>query len=483
MKKNFTKLVSLAAASLCALSVVGQDKVPFMGIGEDRVFNESEVELRAGGSKGYWWPDSVIRYDAVGMPTRKEYYDSENRTEIIYTLSDGVWSTFGYSLSGGFGYYDRPVVMEVDDETIWLFAPGGMFSVGGRGYGHNGNPRYSTEYDRRGNLIASEIITYWGENIKTHIAYNGNDDPILIQRYSNDVLEEVVRYVYNENNHIILYETTVDNSRYSGIPNDWALHRRERTNYDAQGRPLSSYFYGGTAKSIHDAFSIFYYSDGRTPIIAPENNTPVGDSNQGGFDLDINVPADSINNGSLVITLPEGFTLDEANTSLTLDFAVDFALKITKQDDNSWLLEITPKSTRSASLRADAAAKTLLNVAYKVNPRTERGTYDIVVNSILFESKGGNSYPEPAITIPAEVSRWGVSNELTVASSPKAYIAGNTLYIHAAQTEQVSVYTLTGIKLYESTVSAGATTIDAAAFPQGVLIVKGSGWAKKVINH
>jgi hypothetical protein len=72
------------------------------------------------------------------------------------------------------------------------------------------------------------------------------------------------------------------------------------------------------------------------------------------------------------------------------------------------LLEIKPKSTRSASPRADEA-KTMLHVDYKVDERKERGTCGILVNSILFETKGGNhiQFLWGKITI-----LWGIEKQL-----------------------------------------------------------------------
>ena len=76
-----------------------------------------------------------------------------------------------------------------------------------------------------------------------------------------------------------------------------------------------------------------------------------------------------------------------------------------------------------------------------------------------------------------------VSNESVSTIQATAYIAGNTLYISTAQKEQISIYSVTGSKLYETTASVGLTTIDATAFPQGILIVRGSaGWGVKVKN-
>lgn len=124
----------------------------------------------------------------------------------------------------------------------------------------------------------------------------------------------------------------------------------------------------------------------------------------------------------------------------------------------------------------------MLHIAYKVNENVTKGTYNISINSIQFKTPGNNIIPEPAITVPVNVNRWGVSNELLEDSNTAVYITGNTIYIQTTQTEQIAIYTINGSKLYEATVQSGTATIDASTFPQGVLIVKGSsGWVKKVV--
>ena len=126
-----------------------------------------------------------------------------------------------------------------------------------------------------------------------------------------------------------------------------------------------------------------YFDIPDSPNVEVENNNPVGNENMGNFDIDVNIPLDTISNGSITVTFPEGFTLDEKNTSLRLDFAELFDLIITKHENNSWLFEIKPKTLKSASQRADEVKK-MLQVAYMVDEKLQRGTYDISVHSILF---------------------------------------------------------------------------------------------------
>ena len=65
-----------------------------------------------------------------------------------------------------------------------------------------------------------------------------------------------------------------------------------------------------------------------------------------------------------------------------------------------------------------------------------------------------------------------------------AYLINKTLYIQSAKTERIAIYSITGSNLFETTIQPGLTTINAASFPQGVLIVIGSsGSAMKLLNR
>lgn len=218
------------------------------------------------------------------------------------------------------------------------------------------------------------------------------------------------------------------------------------------------------------------------PYITIEESKPIDNSNQGCFDIKIKYSTDSVQSASLIIQLPEGFTLDEANTNLTIDFVGLFDLVITKRENNYWLIELNPKTLRGGDIRSDEIGK-MLQVAYKVDETLPKGTYDISIHSIQFETPGGDLIPEPMITLPVNVNRWGVANEKIDNSEISVYLINNTLYIETQQPDAIAIYMVNGVKIYDATIPAGTTTIDTVAFPQGVLIVKGkSGWNQKVIS-
>ena len=460
----------------------------------------------------YEWENNnwVGRYKSV-----TEYINGEISNEHYYD-----WVNNGWELSNAIYLpFDKKITYFIVNGSIYFGYP---FVNGGHAhYVFPQTNEINVEYDTKGNLILFEC------DYRTfRIIYNDENNPVSIEGLLRGEVNLKVNYEYDENGNRTLFEdidwngsewvldfkivTDYDTQgnlilyeNYDGDEesNTWKLERRTEEKYDLNGNRI--YYFDGSYCSINkyddkgnqlaiynynlidniwglSDYTIYYPNTSLNAEV--KNNTPVGESNQGSFDIEVNVSAYDIESGKLIVGLPEDFTLDEANTILVQDFADKFELNITKQTSNSWLLEIEHKSANSAAQSSGEAA-TLLHIAYKVDEKIKQGVYDVMIGYILFETTTDEMpIPIPVITLPIEVTRWGVSNKQVNTTEPNAYITNNTLYIKATQQEQVSVYNLTGSKLYETSVSAaGIATIDATTFPKGVLIIKGSsGWAKKV---
>jgi hypothetical protein len=60
----------------------------------------------------------------------------------------------------------------------------------------------------------------------------------------------------------------------------------------------------------------------------------------------------------------------------------------------------------------------------------------------------------------------------------------NVLTVNTPQTEQVSLYALSGMLVYRANKDTGKATFDLSKLPDGVYIVTGeSGWKKKIIKN
>jgi hypothetical protein len=327
-------------------------------------------------------------------------------------------------------------------------------------------------------------------------SYNGSGQPVLIEGYQYDYNNPYrkITYQWDANGTVSRYEDYELNENtnqwnlldkctsVNGVATSERWESKIIAKTDGSGNQTMRQFYTLTAGKWYMTHYIVDYPNTFAPAVETGDNTPVGGTNKGGFDLNISIPADSVASGSFVIRLPDGFALDQSNSGLTLDFS-GFELKITRQEGNVWLFEIKPKGTRSASMLAgETAGKTLAHIAYTVNPTVKRGTYDIAVQSIRFESPGGEPFVEPAITVPAVLNRWGTGNEAVDAAKITCFKGRLTVSTPAA--EQITVYSLSGARIYSAWKDAGTATFDLSDLPAGVYIVTGSsGWNRKVITN
>jgi len=78
---------------------------------------------------------------------------------------------------------------------------------------------------------------------------------------------------------------------------------------------------------------------GKVTVI-PEETEPVGADGNGKIEIGLSLPEDATITGSFEITFPEGITLDEALTVLSIELSGNFSLSFTYKGNNTWLIEI-----------------------------------------------------------------------------------------------------------------------------------------------
>jgi hypothetical protein len=465
------------------LPLAGQERVAMKADLGEYVPKQS-VQLRAEGEL----PDSMITYSSAGEKLSKRDYTAhdERGFSSVYYWDDNAWV---YSREG----FESEASLHFVEETKSLYIP----LMGTRYEGHkldtwynmddpndiSYSPVYAT-YNEKGQVILIEVKDNLTRNfVSYYFTYNEQGQIVSILDYNYDWKSRQIDYRYNENGDMILledYDWRYENyDDLSGIYKWlWNTSNRAVAKFDSQGRKIREERYLGNQtiqKYLLNEYDIYYYSDGYTPNVTPGDNPPVDDRNEGGFDIIINLPIDSIADGSFVIKLPDGYTLDETNTRLSVDFG-DFTLVITKQENNSWLLEIRPKGTRSAALRSEDVSRVLAHIVYTVDEHVKRGTYDITVHSIQFETPGGDAVVEPALTVPVRLNHWGVGSEAIAASG--VWSAGGSLHIRTAQPATLNVYTLNGALFHQQTLPAGETAV---SLPQGTYFVQTGETVKKVL--
>jgi len=498
MKQLFMALLLIAGMTVFGMtSAFSQEKeVVKSGFGIQLATKKCTdgIELRAADDPPL--RDSLIRYSPTGekqwkrvfIPvddetTRTECYKWNGKTWVINaeegclrgSVTDFWWCT--YSVTNDSIIFYHPLSTYAKYHYKWWWTPIQNKQV---------TPVYVNQ--RLTKLTVDKYVI--------DITYNNKGYVASIHGYDNGSLNMKVEYRYlPDNTYCTFVEVTKLNNQVweSQYRSGTIFNKKEQViaisgielgvnhykwTFDFHGN-IQTRFYdysrNGNSWKLEE-FTIFYFP-GIPPLYTGiSGNQPVGDANKGGFDFTIDIPKDSIASGSFIVHLPEGFTLDQSNTKLTADFS-DFNLAFTRQANNAWLLNFTPKASRNAS-----PVKVLAHIAYTVAGTMRLGTYDISIGSIAFKTLGGFDIVEPIKTIPVKVDRWGVGNEQIGGLPPVVYAVNQTIHIQAEHTTQITIYSIMGQKLYETEIHSGLNTINASKFPQGILLIKGSsGWIKKLI--
>jgi len=277
MKKNFTKLVCLAAASLCVLSVVGQERA---------TFSQEEIILRKDENKmPEVLPDSIITFSASGEKVSKTTLSTEYEGWYeIYT-----WDKNGWVNDDGHMYIQPDQLwFNIVDDHYCLHLPkiGNSDNMYRYVESWSGGIRpVNVSYNADGQVNEIEIIHIddWNKGqiwltykfiynergqLVSHISYN-HDYP------DDDERNEQYDYYYNEHGDLILYE---DYRWLYGEKMIYDYSVRQIAKYDSQGKRIRIERYAGNTnlqRFLLDEYDIYYYSDETyTPNIAPENTTP-----------------------------------------------------------------------------------------------------------------------------------------------------------------------------------------------------------------
>ena len=521
MRKNFTKSVCvLAGIILMYVPATGQGKVEIQAIELSAL--QQGIELRAADDQPQL--DSTVCYDPTGEKLWKEIsipidansYKLEcySWTGNSWVLNHGACDSYNYSFSD-VNYY----AMNEDIRIEYPLSNHSKYHYTWT-YTNVQNAKVEPVYDANQKLTRLTI----GSQYVIEITNNSFGRPVAVNGYNNGNLSYKINYSYHSNNSqctlaevhslnnngvmSLAYKSesiindnwqTLSVAGYNSSGNHWKWVLKYDENRILQG--IYDYIGVGNSWGLVQ-YTINYYRNVNIPaIIGIIGFVPVGSNNKGSStgrfntrDLDDDwrgsyVKSAELNTGEhggrlcFAVRLPSGFTLDKTNTRIESDGYGNLDLVTAEQENNIWSFEIKPASTRSVGLRSDNGQYVEVNIAYNVDEKLERGTYDIAIHSIEIQKSNGESIFEPAITVPVQVNRWGVGNEPLNILFPAVYAGNQTIHIQAVNAERIIIYSVMGLKLYETTLQSGLNTINSAQFPQGILFIKGSsGWTKKLIT-
>ena len=210
--------------------------------------------------------------------------------------------------------------------------------------------------------------------------------------------------------------------------------------------------------------------DGSQGVI-PEEMQPVGIDGKGKIELSLSIPSDATLTGSFEIRFPEGMTLDEESTALSPELSDNFYPTFTSEGNNTWLVDIKSNETRSAMA---SEYRIIMDIAYRVNENVQKGTYEAIFMNLDFVLDDKTPIQEESLTVTINVLRDPTSVENTGNSSFFAYIINNKLKIESSQSELITIYSVTGTRLYSGLKNVGLIEVPISSLPGSVFIIKGS---------
>jgi len=206
-------------------------------------------------------------------------------------------------------------------------------------------------------------------------------------------------------------------------------------------------------------------------VVVPNDSTKVDDDGNGNIELNLSIPGNATLTGSFEIHFPDGMALDEQLTVLSIELSGSFSLAFTFEGNNTWLIEI--KSNALRSFTASEFTK-IMDIAFTVNDSIAKGSYEATITNLDFLLDNNTSIKQDLITAPINVERAATSINPIGNSSFYACFINGTLKIESPQAETITIYSVTGIRLYSVKKDAGTIEIPFSSIPGSVYIIQGS---------
>ena len=202
--------------------------------------------------------------------------------------------------------------------------------------------------------------------------------------------------------------------------------------------------------------------------VVAEEPEPTGNDGKGSLDFFLEIPGNATITGSFNIQLPEGYTIDEANTILSETLAEQFKLVITSTGDNTWNIEIVPNGLRAGHDFPEYTK--IMSIGYIVDKSVLNGSYQIELKDINMQLEDGTSIEQESIIATAEVQRSETSISATEVNPVNVHSISEGIVIENALVgETIQVYSIVGVLIQTHNIAFPQTTI---VLPQGIYIVK-----------
>ena len=370
-------------------------------------------------------------------------------------------------------------VSSVSNATIWSLGDNSTITISDTGKVRvaegSGN---SVIFIVAGNLEikGGEVIADWGSAItdqgdKTKITVSGG----LVFGLNNAISGSLYSLISSDNftgvtgtGVVIAWNQGKGNTSYTkgSFTDILQLPESAKVQWDTNGLDHGISYTSGTNKGFIPLNVIV-----NSPSVIPDETKPVGLDGKGSIALNLSIPNDATLTGSFEIQFPEGMTLDEELTVLSLELSDNFYLSFTKKENNIWFIEIKSNSMRSSK---SSEYQKIMDIAYNVDESLPSREYEATIMNLDFLLDDDMAIKEDLVTVPINVERYGTSIASVNNSSFYAYCTNSMLRIESAKPETITIFTATGAKLYSAKKNAGSIYIPVSSLPWSVYIIKGS---------
>jgi hypothetical protein len=226
-----------------------------------------------------------------------------------------------------------------------------------------------------------------------------------------------------------------------------------------------------------------------------EAEDEAGDENGGSFGLDLENSTTMTFTGTITVTLPDGFTLDEANTAINpvLENVID--LQISNLGNNSWKFTFTlvvpedaPMSVagRDAISRISAIApySNILNIAYTIDRSVVSGVYEAYASAVEVVFEDGSIVMVTTFPIYITINRANDIFELKIENEKlKISVNGNLLsFGNLTGLADAAIYNVSG-RIAGAYCIRPDETINISHLPAGIYIVKAGKQVGKFVKR
>jgi len=434
----------------------------------------------------------IYSYDSQNNPVLFESFDWDNgwqnssKTELHYSTGGNLELTENYNWDKGNEKWiiDSKYVWTNDSKGNVILGESYTWDKTTEDWIKDGKETYN--YNSENKLISEEDMK-WDEDLQAWIneskyvySYNNLGLVVSVETYSWDELSNDWNldckdvFTYDSNKRAICWESF----SWNNDDNNWWIEKHNIT-YDSEGHYLSerAFDWDQDGEMFIIAYSWIGYPHNLTSNLLLDEIKPINEDNTGILTLGAIISTNATITGSFVIQFPEKITLNENLTELMDELSAGVGLNITKQANNTWLIQINSNSIQAKTTYL--CNNPVLNISYNISSDLPKGQYKIVLKDINLKI-GNVDIPDKTLEFEINTNNQ-TSVKTTKTSNELVYVQDGKLYVNSQRSEKINIYSIDGLLVYSGKKAVGNLCVNILNVHKSILIIKGSsGWVQKI---